>query len=245
MKYTIVRVAALICAVGGLAKFGQPATVRNAPVPGPTAVATKAEVDYCFARARKLDVERVPPAYLVLRMRVNISYLNEGSRPLILPLQHNRTIYTSLQQGHMAVFKDGLGLFDPVVKLMVTLPPEVSPDNPIEPKNNFFAVIPPGGELTPPIMEEVVMPVDRKGVFRNYPDLRGRRVYIKLRFTHQQLAAALQADLSDRWSRFGVPWTGTLTTNTIMVDVPAAPQAEPCKDLYTPAHPALDLENTK
>jgi hypothetical protein len=38
------------------------------------------------------------------------------------------------------------------------------------------------------------------------------------------MSAALGADLSDRWSRFGFPWTGILTTNKITVDVPASPQ---------------------
>jgi len=87
--------------------------------------------------------------------------------------------------------------------------------------------------------------VNRKGVLRKYPDLRGKRVYIKLRFEHRGLTAPFQAQLSDRWSRFGVPWTGTLTTNTILVDVPAVPQAEPCKDDYTPAHPVAGDDDKK
>jgi hypothetical protein len=145
----------------------------------------------------------------------------------------------------MNVFKEGLGLLDPILKPMEHLPPDVSPDSPIDPKNNSFTVIPAGGEMTPPLLEEITMPVSRKGVFRRYPDLRGHRVYVKLRFTHRELTSALQANLSDRWSRFGVPWSGALTTNTILIDVPAAPQAAPCKDTYTPAHPAAGLGDDK
>jgi|HubBroStandDraft_1064217.scaffolds.fasta_scaffold189058_2 hypothetical protein len=225
--------------------LGQAATLRDAKTAGPTAVATAANVNYCFARVRGLDPERLPPAYLVLRLLVTVSYLNEGSRPVILPLERHRTIYTALKPGQMSVFKEGLGFFDADLKVMDHLPSDVSQDSPISPKNDFFTVIPPGGELTPPLQEEIELPVSRKGVFRNYPDLRGHRVYVKLRFAHRVMAASLEANLSDRWSHFGVPWTGTLTTNTILIDVPAAPEAEPCKDSYTPAHPAVGEDDKK
>jgi hypothetical protein len=227
-----------ICSVQG-------ATIRDASTMSPTAIAANAQVGYCFARVRGLDPERLPQAYLVLRLNVTVSYRNGGTRPLIVPLERERTIYTALKAGSMNVYKEGFGLFDPAIKLMKELPDGVSPDNPVNPKNDVFAVIPAGGEMTPPLAEEIVLPVSRKGLFKKYPDLRGHRVYVKLRFVHRELAPALQAHLSDQWSRFGVPWSGTLTTNTILVDVPASPEAAPCKDLDKPAHPAVDLEDTK
>jgi hypothetical protein len=239
-KFTIARVSALICAAFG---FGQAAAVRDSAIAGPTGVATKADVSFCFARVRGLDPERLPPAYLALRLRVTVSYQNAGTRPVILPLERKRTIFIALEPGQMRVFKEGL--FDPSLKVMTTLPNGVSQDSPVSPKNDAFAVIPPGGEMTPPLVEEVMMPVSSKGVFRRSPDLRGHRVYLKLRFEHRELSAALRADLSDRWSRFGVPWTGTLTTNTILIDVPPAPEAEPCKDSYVPAHPVVGDDDKK
>jgi hypothetical protein len=235
-KFTIVFLA--LCS-------GQAASVRDSRITSPAAIAADAQVGYCFARVRGLDPERLPQAYLVLRLNVTVSYRNGGARPLILPLERERTIYTALKPGSMNIFKEGLGLFDPAIKPMKELPDGVSPDNPVTPKNDVFAVIPAGGEMTPPFSEEIVLPVSRKGLFKKYPDLRGHRVYVKLGFAHREIAPALQAHLSDQWSRFGVPWTGTLTTNTILIDVPASPQAEPCKDSYTPAHPAVDLEDTK
>jgi hypothetical protein len=241
-KFPLVRVATLIC-IGSC--FGQAATLRERAMASPSAIATSADVNYCFARVRGLDPERLPQAYLVLRLSVNVSYRNSGTRPIILPLERERTIYTALKPGSMSVFKPGLGVFDPTLDPMKELPAGVSPDSPVTPKNDFFAVIPAAGEMTPPLLEEITLPVDRKGVFKKYPDLRGHRLYVKLRFTHRELSAALSANLSDKWSRFGVPWTGTLTTNTIMVDVPANPEAAPCKDDYTPAHPADGLHDLK
>jgi hypothetical protein len=223
----------------------QAASVRGPGIVSPSAIAADAHVGYCFARVRGLDPGRQPPAYLVLRLNVTVSYRNAGTRPLILPLERERVVYTSLKPGAMNVFKEGIGLFDPIIKPMKELPDDVNPDNPVTPKNDVFTVIPAGGEMTPPLAEEIILPVSRKGLFKRYPDLRGHRVYIKLRFVHRELTAALQAHLSDQWSRFGVPWSGTLTTNTILVDVPAAPQAEPCKDIDTPAHPAVGLEHMK
>ena len=128
---------------------------------------------------------------------------------------------------------------------MKELPDGVSPDSPVTPKNDFFTVIPAGGQMTPPLLEEITLPVNRKAVFGRSPDLRGHRVYIQLHLTLRELSAALKADLSDRWSRFGVPWTGTLTTNTLVVDVPASPQAAPCVDKNKAAHPAVNPDPTK
>jgi hypothetical protein len=241
MRFAVALVSVLICA--GL--FAEAASVRDTRIVSPTAIAADASVNYCFARVRGLDPERLPQAYLVLRLTVKVSYRNAGGRPLILPLERERTVFSAIKPGSMNEFKEGLGLFDPILKPMEHLPSDVSPDSPIDPKNDVFVVIPAGGEMTPPLLEEITMPVSRKGVFRRYPDLRGHRVYVKLRFTHRELSAALQANLSDRWSRFGVPWSGSLTTNTILIDVPAAPQAAPCKDGYTPAHSAAGLGDEK
>jgi hypothetical protein len=243
MQFAIARLSALACA--GLC-FGQAATLRDSGIASPVAIATNADVTYCFARAQGLDPGRLPPPYLVLQLRIRVSYRNAGTRPVILPLERERTIYTALKPGDMSVFKEGLGLFDPAFKVMNDLPFDVSRDSPVTPKNNVFRVIPAGGEMTPPLLEEITVPVSRKAIFRRrYPDLRGHRLYVKLRFVHRELSDALKADLSDRWSRFGVPWTGTLTTNTVLVDVPAEPQAAACIDTPTPAHPAVSLDHTR
>ena len=218
---------------------------RDFAIAGPAAVATNADASYCFARSRRLDPgSQPPPSYLVLRLRILVSYRNAGARPLILPLERERTVYAGLNPGGTSVFKEGPGLLHPVLKVMKDLPADVSPDSPVDPKNDVFAVIPAGGEMTPPLIEEVTVPVNRKALFRRSPDLRGHKVYITMRFVHRELSAALKADLSDRWSRFGVPWTGTLTTNTFAVNIPASPQAAPCVDVYTPTHAADDRDRS-
>jgi hypothetical protein len=215
--------------------FGQGATPRDAAIAGPAAVATGAETNYCFARVRGLDPGRQPPAYLVAQLHVRVSYRNAGTRPLILPLERERTVYRSLKPGPMTVFHGLFTLLEPSYGMMKDLPADVSPDNPIDPKNDVFAVIPAGGEMMPPLTEDIVMPVDRHFLFGKDVDLRGRRVYLRLKFVHRELSSALKASLSDRWARFGVPWTGTLMTNTFVIDIPAAPQAAPCKDTYNAA----------
>lgn len=185
---------------------------------------------------RGLDPGRLPPAYLVLELSVRISYRNPGARPLILPLEHERTIYTALVPGsRMNIFHGPLGLLEPSYNPMKDLPADVSPDSPVSPRNDVFTAIPAGGELTPPLMENIILPVNRKALFRHDPDLRGHRVYLRLKLKHRELAAGLEAVLSDRWTRFGVPWTGTLMTNTFAIDVPQAPQGLPCKDRYEAA----------
>ena len=208
-------------------------------IPGPTAVATNADANYCFARVRGLDPGRLPPAYLVLQLRVKVSYRNAGVRPLILPLERTRTVYTGFRPTALSVFHAGLihqegDIVGQGFKPMKNLPADVSPENPVDPKNDVFTIIPAGvGEMTPPLLEDITLPVNRTALFRHYPDLRGHKVFIRLEFVHRELSTSLATDLSDRWSRFGVPWTGTLTTNTFEIDVPAHPQATACKDNYS------------
>jgi hypothetical protein len=212
--------------------MGHAATRPEQAVPGPTAAATNADANYCFARVRGLDPGRLPPAYLVLQLRVRVSYRNAGARPLILPLERTRNVYSGFIPTALTIFHQGLDIVGQGFKPMKSLPADVSPENPVDPKNDVFTVIPADGEM-PPLLEDITLPVNRTALFRHYPDLRGHKVFIRLEFVHRELSAALATDLSDRWSRFGVPWTGTLTTNTFEIDVPAHPQAAACKDNYS------------
>src|SRR5580658_7739654 len=97
MKSSITRMSALSIFIGSWffgswasCCFGQAAKLRDARMVSPSAIATKADVDYCFARVRGLEPERLPPAYLVLRLTVAVSYRNSGTRPMILPLGQAR-----------------------------------------------------------------------------------------------------------------------------------------------------------
>lgn len=250
MEFAAAPVSALLCAglcfgQGFGQGFGQDGAPRNSGIVGPEAVATNADVNFCFARIRGLDPSHLPPAYLAIRLRVAIVYRNPGTRPVILPLERTKSIYYGLQPERMKVFREGLNVFERVTKVMTELPPNVSPNSPVTPANNIFGVIPAGGEMTPPLLEEITIPADPKGLFTQSPNLRGHRVYVKVQYKHREISAALQADLSDRWSAFGVLWTGALTTNLIAIDVPTAPQAAPCQDIYTPAHPAVGVDDKK
>jgi hypothetical protein len=227
IKLTPVRASALICLSFGIARG---ATLPGAAVNGPAATANIAEAAFCFERERGLSPERMPPPYLVLHLNVRISYKNNGTRPLIMPLEHERTVYHSLRQGSMSIFKELPGFLEPTLKPMKDFPPKVNPDNPVNPKNDYFTVIPAGGEMRPPIFEEIVMPVNHKSFFRHDPDLRGRRLYLRLQLVQDALDPGFEALLSDRWTKFGVPWTGTLLTNTFVIDVPQSPQGRECVD---------------
>jgi hypothetical protein len=212
------------------------ASIQGAPVSGPDAVAAITSASYCFAHERALEVERLPPSYLVLQLHIRVGYQNTGSRPLIVPLGRERTVYTALKPGVMAVSEQPTNFpDDSYVKLMKQLPPDVSPDNPVNPANTVFTVIPAGGEMKPALDEELIFPVNHKRLFKHDPDLRGRRLYIRLQFDQQDLDPVLKASLSDRWTSFGVPWTGRLRTNTVTFDVPVTPPAaKPCVDTRVP-----------
>ena len=211
----------------------QGASLPDTRVAPPTAVVRITDTNYCFARVRRLSPERLPPSYMVLQLKIQVAYRNPGTRPLIMPLEHERTIYTALKPGVMNIFHElyGFSEIQPTLKMMKDLPPKVSPDNPADPPNDAFTVIPAGGYIVAPLFEEVVLPVNHKQFLRNDPDLRGHRVYLRMQMNQQEISPALETDLSDRWVRFGVPWTGSMKTNVVTVDVPQAPpQAPPCVD---------------
>ncbi len=224
---------ALIAALAAALYPAQASKLPDAPTPEPIAVATIADADYCFGRVRGLDPGRLPPAYLVLELRVNVSYRNPGARPLLLTAQSDRTVYTSLKHGAMTVFKGPSNLFEPSYKkMMMTIPPGVSPDNPVDPKNLFFAEIPAGGAMAP-IEQLITMPINRKFLFKPEIDLRGATVYFVMQFAHREISPILEAELSDRWAKFGVPWTGVVRTNTFAIDVPKNPVAQACYDSHS------------
>jgi hypothetical protein len=198
------------------------ASLPDNRVLAPTAVARITGGDYCFARVRRLEPERQPPSYLVLRLKIQVAYLNSGRRPLIIPLDHERVIYTALKPGMMNIFHELpiVELLSPSLKPMKDLPPRVSPDNPVDPRNDYFSIIPAGGDLVSSIIENITFPVNHKNLLRHDPDLRGHRLYIRLQLNQQELTPALLTDLSDRWTKFGTPWTGSVTTNVMTIDVP-------------------------
>jgi hypothetical protein len=201
-------------------------------VAGPVPMARITEANYCFARVRGLDPSRLPPAYLVLKLKISVIYRNTGTRPLILPLEYERTVYDALKPGVMKIFQEPPGgLLVPTLKPLKELPVNVNPESPIDPKNDVFAVIPARGDFALPPMEEIVMPVNHQTLFRHYPDLRGHKLYLRLQLGHQKLDPALESALSDRWNRFGVPWTGTMLSNVMTINVPQVPTASgPCVD---------------
>ena len=193
----------------------------------PTAVARISGGEYCFAHDRRVDVEREPPSWLALRVRIQVAYHNPGARPIIIPIEHDRTVYTALQTGVMNVYREPITIddFNPSLKPMIELPPTVSRDNPVSPKNDEFAVLPAGGNFVSSQIEEVTFPVNHKTLFRHYPDLRGKKLYIRLQLNQQEMNPSLLTDLSDRWNKFGVPWTGEVMTNVMTVQVPRNPAA--------------------
>lgn len=201
----------------------------QAPVP-PVANATIAGAEYCYLRARGLDPDHVPQAHLVLRLRVAVSYVNAGRRALILPLEHERTIYASLAPGPMSALREPFSFFRPVHSVMKHLPDDVNPDDPSNPPNRIFGIIPAAGEMTADV-ERITIPIEHP---RGLPvaDLRGRALYLRLSFEHRELTEVLDAVLSDRWTRFGIPWSGTVRTGTLLINIPAAPQAKPCEDSH-------------
>jgi len=224
-------IAFLGCALSLPWSVGAATGPATAPQPL-VAAARVAKAEYCFAVSRSLRVERNPPPPLVLRVQLDVTYRNMAARPVILPWQYERTPYTSLMPGVMKAARENLGLFTPSLAMMMRLPANVNPANPADPQNDEFRVIPPGGVATLPIIDLVTVTIHKDG--RQKVDIRGKTLYLRMKFSHRQLAPDLEAQLSDKWTRFGVPWTGDILTNTMMINVPASLAAADCVDTRNP-----------
>lgn len=210
---------------------------RDTAPPPVEATAKIVEANYCFANLHGILPERLPIPPLVVQLKVQVSYHDAGNRPLIVPLDHDLAVYTSTKPGLMKVST----VLGPKLKPMEHLPPNVSSKSPIDPANDVFTIIPAGGQMSPALVEEITVPIYKKSV-RQSVDLRGRPLYIRLQFDHQPLSPSLEAAMSDRWTRFGTPWTGRLRTNTLLLQVPATPSAKECIDVKEPHYPHKGLD---
>jgi hypothetical protein len=211
---------------------GHAASLPEAPtIPGPSVVAAIGSADYCYARVRGIVPERMPPSYLVLELHIKVAYRNPGPRPLLMPTEHERAVYSAIKPGVMNLFREMPDFLQPSMKTMKELPATVSPKDPFSTNNGVFTLIPAGGQIVSPMVEDIVIPVNHKSLIRRDPDIRGKHLYIRMSLLHQEMTPELEADLSDRWSRIGVPWTGELMTNVMTIDVPQQPVgAGPCTD---------------
>jgi len=221
----LVRLLAGVLVCAGLCVAGDGARFQ---VTAPEATATVSEANYCFVKKRGILSEQMPVPTLTLQLKVRVAFTNQVVRPLILPIDHDRTVFLAMTPGVMKPMKKPVNLLEPKINVMARLPADVNPDNPTDPVNDEFVIVRAHGS-TPLYEEEIDLPVYKKNP-HDTTDLRGKRIYFKLQVEHQAMTPGLAAGLSDRWARFGVPWTGTLRTNMFVVDVPAAPQAPECVD---------------
>ena len=108
---------------------------------------------------------------------MKMTYHNPGSRPLIVAIDHDMKAYTSLAPGTMKLLKSpvSVSLLAPSVKPMKHLPPDMNPDNPVEPENDVFRIVPPQSDITLPDLEEVTLPIYVRYQLKKYPDVRGKR----------------------------------------------------------------------
>src|ERR1019366_3623514 len=86
---------------------GHAASLPEAPtIPGPSVVAAIGSADYCYARVRGIVPERMPPSYLVLELHIKVAYRNPGPRPLLMPTEHERAVYSAIKPGVMNLFRE-------------------------------------------------------------------------------------------------------------------------------------------
>ena len=100
-KIGFLKSAVAICFCAGASLQG--AELRGTEIAEPQALARITSANYCFAHSRALEVERMPPSYLVLKLKMQVVYRNSGTRPMILPLGRELAVYTSLHPGAMKV----------------------------------------------------------------------------------------------------------------------------------------------
>lgn len=234
---TLLRLAIVLPGFAGTGPEVAGLQTRAKVTPAPEATAKIVEANYCFAIAHGIVPERLPIPPLVLQLKVQVTYHDITNRPLILPLDHDLAVYTAQKPGLMKLSST----FGPKLKPMEHLPPDVSPQSPVNPANEVFTIIPAGGDVSIPLSEEITLPIYKRSV-RQKIDLRGHRLYVKLQLDHQPLSPQLEAAISDRWIRFGEPWTGRLRTNTLLLDIPALPAAKECVDEKAPHYPHHGLD---
>jgi hypothetical protein len=195
---------------------------NNYPDPSVRIVATQAK--YCLGQPGGNAVpEHQRPGTITLRLRLEVSYRNQSSKPLILSFFKDSTLIVSRTLVDVARHQRQLA-----VQLGVPRPRvNVEDDGIDEPIAPYFEVIQPREEGRTHSSKYVVLSVHDPSTGPE-TDLLGKTIFLQLELDHDKL----EEGLSEKWRRYGYLWTGKVRSNPIEIHVPLSPPIASCAHEY-------------
>ncbi len=175
--------------------------------------------------------ERQPPDAITLRLKIRLSYHNQGPEPLIVPLSRASSAIVSRNMADVISRKNQF-----VIKYRPAPPPAQLVERGINldrPQSPFFEIIPSGGENREYQNEHVILRIHAPSKPNAATELLGRQIYLQLQLNHGQLSSALARDLANRWQAIGRLLTDEVRTEPIQITIPMVPKIGDCSSEYT------------
>jgi hypothetical protein len=200
---------------------------------GPVATATILNSRYCLGtpspnvpmvrrNGRLEPIELFPPDAITLRLQLSVGYRNTGTVPWILPVASQAVVLAGTDPAALAEVPQPILTQGPA-------PSEKLPDGSEEmPSRSLFPAIPPGESLsvTNPL-ETVLLHIFRPSI-KSEPDLRGKKIYVRLEFFSSRWTPRLLSRLAKKWKNYGTLWTESVRTEPIEINVPRTPEIADC-----------------
>ncbi len=191
-----------------LLAIGHSPAVKPAPI---EATLTVRGASFCWARPHSNLPERSPAAAIKLRLDLVVSYRNPGAVAVVVPRQHEQIPFVGNSPEQLTKARQAINLFTP--KGMRTL--ANTSDGEFD---SSFAVISPGGEMSPMLAEAVELTVYNPSA-PGSKDWRGGPLFVSLEQTQQPVTPRVAAAANAH----GSFWTGKLRTSTVEITIPSSP----------------------
>ena len=222
---TVILVGLLVCSAA--VAFQQPDSA------GPVAAASILSSRYCLGppspnlpmvrrNGRLEPIELYPPDSITLRLRMNVTYRNTASVPWILPVASQTVVLAGTEPDSLVE----------VPQPFLTPSPAASdklPDaNEDAPARALFPSIAPGQSLSVANpLESVLLHIYTPSI-RSEPDLRGKKIYVRLELLSSRWTPRLLARLAKKWKNYGNLWTESVRTEPLEIEIPRAPEIADC-----------------
>jgi hypothetical protein len=200
---------------------------------GPVATATILNSRYCLGtpspnlpmvrrNGRLEPIELYPPDSITLRLQMSVAYRNPASTPWIFPVASQTVVLmgTALD----SLLEAPQPFLTPSPAASDTLPDR----NEDAPARALFPALAPRElmNVANPL-ESIFLHIYTPSI-RTEPDLRGKKIYVRLELLSSRWTPRLLARLAKKWKSYGNLWTDSVRTEPIEIEIPRTPEISDC-----------------
>lgn len=167
-------------------------------------------------------IELYPPDAVTLRLQMSVAIRNAATETWIVPVPNQTVVLAGTDPGALRE----------IPQPFLTQTPAASdrlPDgNEEAPARSLFPTLGPGESLSVgnPLGTMLIRVFTPS--IRSEPDLRGKKMYVRLELFSSQWTPRLLGRLAKKWKNYGVLWTEGVRSEQVEIDVPRMPEISDC-----------------